>query len=149
MSSEFPCSGNGPPPSPPKALKVMLDPGRSLLQGFGRMAQRHLNNLRVLEPDVHIVCLRHADHAPAPPGIDHVVYNLEQALAIKPDMALIRQYSFKYDSTTARSVMSHYRNGRNTRMKRLNTWCQTVSIGCRPMENAAPGNGDRPQRHVP
>lgn len=63
---------------------------RILLVGLGSIGRRHLGNIRALEPDAHIVVLRHARGTEGTPaGADAVVYRLEDALASRPDVAFV------------------------------------------------------------
>jgi predicted dehydrogenase len=64
-----------------------------LIAGLGSIGHRHLANLRLVEPAAHItVWHQHSqrqDVAEAPSPADRVVYRLEDALAAKPDVALV------------------------------------------------------------
>jgi predicted dehydrogenase len=63
---------------------------RIVLVGLGIIGRRHLANLRTLEPHARITVLRHtAGNSTVPAGADSVVFNLEDALAERPDLAFI------------------------------------------------------------
>jgi predicted dehydrogenase len=63
---------------------------RVALVGLGSIGRRHLANLRALAPQAEIVVVRHArNDEGVPEGADRVVFSLEEALASKPDLALI------------------------------------------------------------
>lgn len=68
-----------------KELKV-------LIIGLGSIGKRHIVNLRKLEPAAYTMALRHSRGQEAtnlPDEVDAVVYNLQDALIVKPDIALI------------------------------------------------------------
>lgn len=66
---------------------------RALIVGLGSIGQRHLANLRLMEPAVQITIWHQRskpqDVVAAPSLADCVVYSLEEALDTKPDVALI------------------------------------------------------------
>ncbi len=63
---------------------------RVVLAGLGSIGRRHLGNIRALVPDAEITILRHADRGePLPLGADRVVYALADAVASRPDVALV------------------------------------------------------------
>jgi predicted dehydrogenase len=66
---------------------------KALIVGLGSIGRRHLANLRLLAENIDITvwrqhAVRTADPA-LPTGADRVVYTLKDALAVKPDMAVI------------------------------------------------------------
>jgi hypothetical protein len=63
---------------------------RALIAGFGSIGQRQARNLQLLRPDVQLTLLRRkSSAAQAAPAGARVVYDLETALASKPDLAVI------------------------------------------------------------
>jgi predicted dehydrogenase len=66
---------------------------RALIVGFGSIGQRHLANLRQIEPDAWITVWHQRTEPEAtrrmPPGADAVVYSLDAALSESPDAAII------------------------------------------------------------
>lgn len=66
---------------------------RVLVVGLGSIGRRHLANLRTLLPPSEIVVWHQhskpADHAAPPPEANRVVYALEDALAFKPEIAIV------------------------------------------------------------
>ena len=62
---------------------------RALLVGLGSIGRRHLSNLRQIDPDVQITVWHQHTRSDVVPGAERVVYNLEEALAERPDVALI------------------------------------------------------------
>jgi predicted dehydrogenase len=63
---------------------------RVALVGLGSVGRRHLANLRALAPDAEIDVVRHARGDDGmPDGADRVLFSLDEALAAKPDLALI------------------------------------------------------------
>ncbi|MCX6930215.1 MAG: Gfo/Idh/MocA family oxidoreductase [Verrucomicrobia bacterium] len=66
---------------------------RALVVSLGSIGRRHLANLRSLEPEAEITVWR--QHAPRtaggnlPPGVNRVVWELEEALASCPEVAII------------------------------------------------------------
>jgi predicted dehydrogenase len=66
-------------------------PRSVLVVGLGSIGRRHLMNLRALAPETEIVLLRHA-RGGSPEGEDlasRVVYSLDEALATRPEAAVI------------------------------------------------------------
>lgn len=63
----------------------------ALIVGLGSIGQRHLTNLRQLYPEATITVLRRADSnsISAESLADYIVYGMEDALANKPQVALI------------------------------------------------------------
>lgn len=79
---------------------------RLLVVGLGSMGRRHLTNLRRLAPDADITVWRqHArpqDALPAPPEADRVVFRLGDALASRPEAAVVAcPTSFHVQTATA------------------------------------------------
>lgn len=65
---------------------------RYLIISLGSIGRRHLRNLRVLLPNAHIAVLRQhttVENGAVPEGADQQFTTLEQALAFKPDAAII------------------------------------------------------------
>jgi predicted dehydrogenase len=65
---------------------------RALIAGYGSIGRRHLANLRRLFPFARIALLRSGaggQSASPPAGADEVFYDLEQAAAYGPDVALV------------------------------------------------------------
>lgn len=65
---------------------------RYLIVSLGSIGRRHLHNLRMLRPDAHIAVLRQhttVENGAVPEGADQQFTTLEQALAFKPDAAII------------------------------------------------------------
>lgn len=65
---------------------------RYLIVSLGSIGRRHLRNLRVLQPDARIAVLRQhttVESSVVPEGADCQFTTLEQALAFKPDAAVI------------------------------------------------------------
>jgi len=63
---------------------------RALVVGLGSIGRRHLGNIRTVEPDAEITVVRHArSDAPPPEGADRVVYTIEDAIALGPDVAFV------------------------------------------------------------
>ena len=60
-----------------------------LIIGMGSIGQRHLDNLREIEPDCQIVALRRQESASLADMVDFEVYSIEDALAFKPSVAII------------------------------------------------------------
>jgi len=67
-------------------------PISALVVGLGSIGRRHLANLRALIPDSHITLLRHKHYNTEEEILsvpDAIVYELEDAIAHKPDVALL------------------------------------------------------------
>lgn len=65
---------------------------RTLLVGLGSIGRRHLTNLRAILPDSEIAVWRHArpgDTTEHVDGADRVVYDAEEAVAFRPEIAVI------------------------------------------------------------
>lgn len=63
---------------------------RVVLVGLGSIGKRHLDNLRGQLPAADVVVVRHSNRGePAPPGVNRVVFSIDEAVALKPDLALI------------------------------------------------------------
>lgn len=65
---------------------------RYLIVSLGSIGRRHLRNLRALRPDAHIAVLRQhtsVETDVAPEGADQQFTTMEQALAYRPDAAII------------------------------------------------------------
>lgn len=65
---------------------------RFLVVSMGSIGRRHLRNLRALQPDSRIAVLRQhttVESGVVPEGADYQFSTLEQALAFKPDVAII------------------------------------------------------------
>jgi len=62
---------------------------RTLIVGLGSIGMRHLANLKRIDPTGFVVAWRLHSQAQSPFPVDHTVYNLEDALDAKPDVALI------------------------------------------------------------
>jgi predicted dehydrogenase len=65
---------------------------RVLVVGLGSIGRRHLSNARRLLPEAHITVWRHArppaaERAPA--EADRIVHSLEEALSMRPDIAIL------------------------------------------------------------
>ena len=61
---------------------------RALIVGFGSIGKRHAKNLRALFPGVEICVLRSGSGASASEN-EHTVFDMQSALAFKPDFAVI------------------------------------------------------------
>jgi len=65
-------------------------PERVLIVGLGSIGRRHLRIVRQLMPDCEIIVMRHkACPEISEPGVDHCVTRLEDALQLRPGMAVI------------------------------------------------------------
>lgn len=62
---------------------------RLLIVGLGSIGTRHVRLARELVPGVQIAVLRHKDCQGIPPGIDHCMTSLEEALQFRPQAAVI------------------------------------------------------------
>lgn len=63
---------------------------RVVVAGLGSIGRRHLRNIRAIEPDAHVVVLRHSRaDAAVPDGADAVVFELEDAVAARADVAFV------------------------------------------------------------
>ena len=62
---------------------------RALLVGLGSIGQRHLANLRQIDPALPITVWHQHTRSSVVPGVDRVVYDLAEVLAEQPDVALI------------------------------------------------------------
>lgn len=66
---------------------------KAAIVGLGSIGQRHLRNLRLLDPNVHITLLRHDASLPTPEDAaklaDRIVYRPEDLLAERLDYAVI------------------------------------------------------------
>jgi predicted dehydrogenase len=62
---------------------------RYLIIGLGVIARRHVENIRAIDPDAHIIAWRRAQASPTGENIDGVVTTLAAAVATSPEMALI------------------------------------------------------------
>ncbi len=62
---------------------------RYLIVGLGAIAKRHVQNIRAIDPDAHIVAWRRKQTGPGDANIDGVVTTLAAAVASKPQVALI------------------------------------------------------------
>lgn len=63
---------------------------RIALVGLGSIGRRHLANLRLLVPDADITVVRHRRTTEGPPeGADRVVFSRDEALARKPELAVV------------------------------------------------------------
>ncbi len=66
---------------------------KALVVGLGSIGRRHLANLKLIDPTIHITVWhqhsRRQEPEEIPPGADSVVYRLDDALAVQPDIALI------------------------------------------------------------
>lgn len=60
---------------------------RALIIGYGSIGQRHLRNLRALDPDIECVILRRNSEQSVPDAL--VVTDLSSALALKPALAVV------------------------------------------------------------
>lgn len=68
----------------------MTVPERVLLVGLGSIGRRHARIARQLLPDAEIVALRHSDGAgPEEPGVDRSVRAMDEALAARPQIAVV------------------------------------------------------------
>jgi predicted dehydrogenase len=80
-----------------KKCDILNKPGidmKALIIGLGNIGNRHLQNLKLIKPDTYIIVC-HPISKPDQnvdihlPYIDLIVYNLEEAISMKPDIAII------------------------------------------------------------
>lgn len=64
-------------------------PLRVLVAGMGSIGRRHLQNLRALQPDLHVTVFRPRTQAPPDLPCDEVLYHWEQVLAGRYDAAIL------------------------------------------------------------
>ena len=67
----------------PKFLKT------ALVVGLGSIGKRHIKILKEIYPEIRIIVLRHRKESSKLKQVDNTVYNLEEALNHKPEIALI------------------------------------------------------------
>ena len=76
---------------------------RALIVGLGSIGRRHLANLGLIEPTAHVTIyhqhLKSQDATEAQPLADRVVYQLEDALDTKPEVALITNPASRHIET--------------------------------------------------
>ena len=58
---------------------------RYLIIGLGVIARRHVENIRAIDPDAHIIAWRRAQAGPTGENIDGVVTTLAAAVATSPE----------------------------------------------------------------
>jgi len=64
--------------------------GRGLIVGLGSIGQRHLNNIKKMYKDMDLIVHRHQKHKDSKiEGIRYITYDLDEALDLEPDFAII------------------------------------------------------------
>ena len=64
--------------------------GRGLIVGLGSIGQRHLKNIRHMYGDIELIVHRHQENKDSNiQGIKHITNDLDEALDLEPDFAII------------------------------------------------------------